>query len=651
MGGRRHAVRFSHRKTRYDAVLRPLYLRSLLPLATLSTLILVVPLLTVLRSHPEFFLAHKLGVTEVILFVFLLIAGCLLMGAAGAWNRYLTFVFVFVLGSLEGAALLKRFDLVSPHVSLVWSFAFGVCFSACYHRYSIVRKILTTASPSMAIVPILFFCQPAIWDFITSPRAPIQKVPLQRTPPIVMVIFDELPLISLLNEKTEIDAVRYPNFAAFANRSTWYKRAFSVSNMTHHAVPAILTGKTRSTLSTPNLYSLLAGTYGARMWEEITHFTDSEPSLMNIGRAIESASASYLHIVRPVSWESHLPNPSEGWKLALRPRQADKSFKDFLASIEASSKPVLYFNHVLLPHVPYRFLPTGEWYDGPIDPGEKHIWAKDPWVVRESQRRSLLQLGYVDRLVDQLTERLKRVGIFDDALIIITSDHGKIFVPGRPGRGETIEELKNVALVPLFIKAPGQTHGAIADINARTIDILPTIMAQLGVTNLAFDGTDLANPNRKIPAEGPIIDFGEQIPYDFSIASLPDFKNLMSNFGSGQTRPNGLWQYGEYRELIGKEVASFLSSALPAHELIWQMDQRFVSGKLTSGPDMKNSFIALSVNGKIRAITRFRVDRNNSQIFYTLLPEPALRSATEIFSIEAKNGAIMLSPFETLPIL
>ena len=58
-----------------------------------------------------------------------------------------------------------------------------------------------------------------------------------------MVVFDEFPLTSLLDEHYQIDSVRYPHFAALAEQSTWFRNATTVSGDTVVAVPSLLTGQ------------------------------------------------------------------------------------------------------------------------------------------------------------------------------------------------------------------------------------------------------------------------------------------------------------------------------------------------------------------------------------------------------------------------
>ena len=60
---------------------------------------------------------------------------------------------------------------------------------------------------------------------------------------MVVLIFDEFPLDTLLRPDGSIDAERYPNFARLAAISTWFPNAHTVYDSTFKAVPAILDAK------------------------------------------------------------------------------------------------------------------------------------------------------------------------------------------------------------------------------------------------------------------------------------------------------------------------------------------------------------------------------------------------------------------------
>ena len=92
------------------------------------------------------------------------------------------------------------------------------------------------------------------------------------------------------------------------------------------------------------------------------------------------------------------------------------------------------------------------------------------------------EIAYADSAVAHWIAFLKRAGVYDNALIVVTGDHGE-------GLGEHGEETHGLFLydstlhVPLILKAPpGATHhGTVIDAQVRTTDILPTILSATGV--------------------------------------------------------------------------------------------------------------------------------------------------------------------------
>ena len=134
--------------------------------------------------------------------------------------------------------------------------------------------------------------------------------------------------------------------------------------------------------------------------------------------------------------------------------------------------------------MPWVRLPSGQQYADrrPDVPGvENDSWGEDRLLARQGQERFLLQAGYVDRLVGELVRTLRRRGLYDRSLLVITADHGVSFQPGRPRRQITPETLPDIAPVPLFVKLPGQRAGRVDDRMARTVDIVPTIADQLKI--------------------------------------------------------------------------------------------------------------------------------------------------------------------------
>ena len=117
----------------------------------------------------------------------------------------------------------------------------------------------------------------------------------------------------------------------------------------------------------------------------------------------------------------------------------------------------------------------------------------DPWVGNLERQRHLLQAGYADRLVGQVLQRLDEVGVFDDAAIVVTADHGIAFSADPNRRLPTPEALPEIMWTPLIVKAPGQSAPRVDDANVQSIDVLPTLAALIGVDiPWSVDGIDVA---------------------------------------------------------------------------------------------------------------------------------------------------------------
>ena len=145
-------------------------------------------------------------------------------------------------------------------------------------------------------------------------------------------------------------------------------------------------------------------------------------------------------------------------------RDQPERYSGFLSRIRADEPPTLHYLHILLPHVPWRYLPSGLQYEYPDhDPGKvDDDWIDQAWPPDLGRQRHLLQLRYVDRLVGDLLDRLRATGTFDDTLLVVTADHGISFQPGQLVRGlesdAFVEPIHpDVMWVPMFVKTPGRS--------------------------------------------------------------------------------------------------------------------------------------------------------------------------------------------------
>ena len=105
---------------------------------------------------------------------------------------------------------------------------------------------------------------------------------------------------------------------------------------------------------------------------------------------------------------------------------------------------------------------------------------------------------YVDTLIEEVVEDLKKKGLYDNTMLVITGDHGEEFYEaGYFGHHGAFTEYQT--RVPLVIKMPGQELSPIK-VNKLTShqDIVPTIMNELGSTediSKYSNGKVLTNPD------------------------------------------------------------------------------------------------------------------------------------------------------------
>jgi arylsulfatase A-like enzyme len=106
-------------------------------------------------------------------------------------------------------------------------------------------------------------------------------------------------------------------------------------------------------------------------------------------------------------------------------------------------------------------------------------------VISPPQRKWARELydggvRYVDDNVGRITEELKRLGIYDETLIVFASDHGEEFWEhGSFEHGHTLYD--ELLRVPLFVKLPGQATRFRQDHRASTGGIHATILELCGI--------------------------------------------------------------------------------------------------------------------------------------------------------------------------
>jgi len=167
-------------------------------------------------------------------------------------------------------------------------------------------------------------------------------------------------------------------------------------------------------------------------------------------------------------------------------------FSQYLADATFAATPATTLDDALFnvdPHtagfitygqLPAALRPAGAADDDPILDQRVYIAAYDS------------EIRHMDELLGEFFTYLKTEGLYDDACIVVTADHGESF----DEHGVEFSHGNNVYAsethVPLLIKYPGQTGQATVDVPVGNIGIFPAIFEYCGFDQPAADAAGLS---------------------------------------------------------------------------------------------------------------------------------------------------------------
>ncbi|MHC4985172.1 MAG: sulfatase, partial [Planctomycetota bacterium] len=137
---------------------------------------------------------------------------------------------------------------------------------------------------------------------------------------------------------------------------------------------------------------------------------------------------------------------------------------EWLAQRAAGDQPLFLFAHYFDPHDPYQAPPEFADRFGPSD-AEQYA----------------AEIAYVDQCIGQLFDQLKRLGIYDSSLIIVTGDHGEMLGEhGELDHGYYVYE--SAIKVPLIVKLPGLRDARRVTDVVGMVDVTPTVCSVVGAS-------------------------------------------------------------------------------------------------------------------------------------------------------------------------
>lgn len=367
----------------------------------------------------------------------------------------------------------------------------------------VVRLDLTASAGDVALAELALLSTPPTSERVRTPRN------------VIVLLIDTLRADRLraFNPSTR---VRTPTMDALGPEGALFVNAHAVENWTKPTVASILTG----------LYTR-------------THQIQTEQAVLPSAAVLVSehlkdhgfTTASFI----ANGYVSEKFGFRQGWNFHTNFIREEKN-TDAAAVFEEAGNWIeqnrgqrfFTYIHTVDPHVPYD--PPAEYlrmydprtdYAGVVHPrrtGELLEQAKRrPPLVRldesDQTRLEALHDGEItqhDAVFGQFIERMKRLGVWDDTLFILTADHGEEFRDHDSwGHGHSVfEELLHV---PLYVRLPGTVPAGLRVTDSVSPMSIPATMVELlGVPEMpTAEGQSLADYFRGTTPTGPRLAFSD----------------------------------------------------------------------------------------------------------------------------------------------
>jgi hypothetical protein len=683
-------------------------------LAALWAFAVARPLFDLLGDIPQFFRLHDWPGGEIVAFALAvaLLPPLILTGVEAlvelVSSRAAQVLHLGLIVVLAAVIALEALSIAATVPAFAAALLIGAASGLIYARVRSARSLLSVLAPAPLVFLALFLLFSDASKLVLPQDAEVRAASVRATAPVVLVIFDEFPVHSLMDAGGRIDARLFPSFARLARDATWYRNTASVDQDTPFAVPAILDGQLPSPDRLPvaadhprSLFTLLGGRYLLHVHEEAT--TLCPPRLCGGELAVGDPGAwndvgsMYLHLLLPDGLEHDVPSLVRGWRrlsaeqdgatdtaqgvLAAHgtPRESAAQrrqrilghldvgridrFRRFVSEIEGGAQPRLDAIHMVLPHVPYQYLPSGRAYrlrSGEELPGLNAKPGFDSeFLTGQSYQRHLLQLQLTDRLLGELLDRLRHVGLYQRAAVAVVADHGISFRRGYGRRLLRRDNVRDIAPVPFFLKRPGQRTGAISDKPLQTIDVLPTLADVLGIRiPWHVDGRSALRPTGAAQRQRQIFKKRFERAYLVDTPSWRADEQAVLERKS-QLFGRGPYAYGPRPDLLGRDVSGLPGPAAgaPRAELIGA--ERYadvapdsgvvpahVVGRIAGGRHGGERrgggrTVAVAVNGRIEATgLTFTLAGDRDEQLSLIVPERALepgRNRIQLFLVRAER--------------
>ena len=407
--------------------------------------------------------------------------------------------------------------------------------------------------------------------------------PEDRTlPNVILITFDTL-------RADHLDCYGYgravsPHIDEFARTATLYSRAMASSPWTVPTHSSLFTGK--------NPFEHGAHTFKVDTW--MNNVSPLASSHLTLAEAFQQESYTTAAFVANAGFLGPRWQMNQGFETyhveRVESPMLNRRIFDWLESLE--ERPFFLFINYIDTHRPYNTTPRPGLLKEPavrdraalLDALIDAVMGGDGTIPPALAQKVIDQydtaIANVDEQFGELTALLKKLGLYENSTIVITSDHGEFF-----GEHQLVEHSKDVyqegIWVPLIVKSAGQKQGKIVE----------TLTSSTDVPGLIF--SDFSSDIRARYLK----DFGD-VPGNHPVVSENYYSRLNDLF-------NPTWgdRFNRVRTAIYEWPHKFIHSSDGHHELYDLMgDPGEKKNLLTELPEVAQRLS--------RALEQFRAERD-----------------------------------------
>ena len=325
---------------------------------------------------------------------------------------------------------------------------------------------------------------------------------------IVLVTFDALRARTTSLEDAKLDAT--PSLARLARTSTVFTHVHAASDNTLVSLPTVLTGVRPAAyfphVGNNSIYlrdGFLTGVaaflapagyksyYATMLINPLTFGLEGEfaGGTMTSGMFRRNQFNTRAYLPLEAAWAWTRDKLAGRWddEADIRVDElagAREAVDQGLAYLRGTSGPAFLWVHLGVPHTPYYDVPASM----AAEPGDAHRYTRVTErevasaavpVLRDYEHVYERYARFGDAQLGRLLDGLAALGRADDALVLVTADHGEDFgLPGHIPHGNGIAT-EDVSHVPLVVHAPGQRAPRRVDALVGHRDLVPTILGRV----------------------------------------------------------------------------------------------------------------------------------------------------------------------------